>query len=148
MAMTGAFEAVVEVALMTMVEEPSRLPTLLPATLPTSKTPDVVPSEMPMKGDEAAVVEARLEVWLMPEMVFPCTLVAVPLLAAARPMPRTSFDEPVMVVVPVPLAAPKPMTLLRMVWALPFAPVVPTSGMPAERRDVAVGVAVRGGGWE
>ena len=36
-----------------------------------------------------------------------------------------------MVVVPVPLAAPKPMTLLRMVWALPFAPVVPLSVMPA-----------------
>src|ERR1044072_8031746 len=94
MAMTGAFEAVVEVALMTMVEEPSRLPTLLPATLPTSKTPDVVPSEMPMKGELAAVVEARLEVWLMPEIVFPCTLVAVPLLAAGKSRPRNSFEEP------------------------------------------------------
>src|SRR3954463_11320963 len=107
MAMTGAFDAVVEVALITIVEEPSRLPMMLPDRLPTSKTPDVVPSEMAMKGDEAAVVEARLEVWLMPEMMFPCTLVAVPLLAAAKSRPLTSFDEPEMVVVPVPLAAPK-----------------------------------------
>src|SRR5689334_22118510 len=129
--MTGALLAVVDVALMTMVEEPSRLPTKLPDRLPTLKTPDVVPSEMPMNGDEAAVVEARLEVWLMPEIMFPCTLVAVPLLAAARSRPRNSFDEPVMVVVPVPLAAPKPMTLFLIVWALPFAPVVPTSVMPA-----------------
>src|SRR5215212_10531602 len=106
MAMMGALLAVVEVALMTMVDEPSRLPMKLPDRLPTSKTPDVVPSEMPMKGDEAAVVEARLLVWLMPEMTFPCTPVAVPLLAAARSRPRTSFDDPVMVVVPVPLAAP------------------------------------------
>src|SRR5215218_2019580 len=130
MAMTGAFDAVVDVALMTMVDEPSRLPIWLPDRLPTSKRPDVVPSEMPMKGDEAAVVEARLLVWLMPEMTFPCTLVVVPLDAAAKSRPLTSFDEPLMVVVPVPLAAPKPMTLLRMVWALPFAPVVPTSVMP------------------
>src|SRR5215217_4859062 len=129
MATTGAFDAVVEVALMTMVEEPSRLPIWLPDRLPTSKTPDVVPSEMPMKGDKAAVVEARLDVWLMPEMTFPCTLVAVPLLAAGRSRPRNSFEEPLMVVVPVPLAAPKPMTLLRMVWALPFTPVVPESVM-------------------
>src|SRR3954470_2753021 len=128
---TGAFDAVVEVSLITMVEEPSRLPIWLPDRLPTSKRPDVVPSEMPMNGDEATVVEARLLVWLMPEMTFPCKLVAAPLLAAVRSRPRTSFDEPLMVVVPVPLAAPKPMTLLRMVWELPFAPVVPTSVMPA-----------------
>src|ERR1044072_7049756 len=78
---------------------------------------------MPINGDEAAVVEARLDVWLMPEMTFPCTLVAVPLLAAARSMPRNSFDQPVMVVVPLPLAAPKPVTLLRVVWGLVFVPV-------------------------
>ena len=60
MPMTGAFEAVVEVALMTMVEEPSRLPMVLPTRLPTSKTPDVVPSEMPMNGELAAVVKLRL----------------------------------------------------------------------------------------
>src|SRR4051812_8584077 len=131
MPMTGAFDAVVDVSLMTTVEEPSRLPIVLPDALPTSKTPDVVPTEMAMKGDEAAVVEARLLVWLMPEMMFPCTLVAVPLLAAAKSRPLTSFDEPLMVVVPVPLAAPKPMMLLLIVWALPFAPVVPTSVMPA-----------------
>src|SRR3954469_10492919 len=118
MAMTGAFDAVVEVALITIVEEPSRLPTLLPTRVPTSKTPDVVPSEIAMKGDEAAVVEARLEVWLMPEMMFPCTLVAVPLLAAGRSRPRTSLDEPRIVVVPVPLAAPNPITLFLIVCAL------------------------------
>ncbi len=128
--MTGRVFAVVDVALMTMVEEPSRLPTKLPDRLPTSKTPDVEPSSMPANAVLGAVVELRLVVWLMPEMMFPCTLVAVPLLAAARSRPRTSFDEPVMVVVPVPLAAPKPMMLLRMVWALPFAPVVPTMLMP------------------
>src|SRR3954470_10565574 len=111
--MTGALLAVVEVALMTMVEEPSRLPMKLPDRLPTSKRPDVVPSEMPMNGDEAAVVEARLLVWLMRERWFPAKLAAGPLLAAARSRPRIWFNEPLMVVVPVPLAAPKPMTLLR-----------------------------------
>src|SRR6185312_11247658 len=131
MPMTGALLAVVDVALTTIVDEPSRLPTKLPDRLPTLKTPDVVPNTMPMNGDEAAVVEARLLVWLMPEMMFPCTLVTVPLLAAGKSKPRNSFDEPVMVVVPVPLAAPKPMMLFLIVCQLPFAPVVPLRVMPA-----------------
>src|ERR1043165_4243218 len=131
MPITGALLAVVEVALITMVDEPSRLPIVLPVVLPTSNTPDVVPSDIAINGELAAVVEARLLVWLMPEIVFPCTLVAVALLAAARSNPLNSFDEPVMVVVPVPLAAPKPMTLPVIVWKLPFAPVVPTSVIPA-----------------
>jgi hypothetical protein len=67
----------------------------------------------------------------MPEMIFPCTLVAVPLLAAARSNPLTSLVDPVMVVVPVPFAAPKPITLPRIVWKLPAPPVEPTSVMPA-----------------
>ena len=78
----------------------------------------------------AAVVDARLLVWFMPEMIFPCTLVAVPPLAAGKSSPLTSFDEPVMVVVPVPFAAPKPITFPLIVWKLPFAPVVPDTVMP------------------
>ena len=43
-----------------MVDEPSRLPIVLPVMFPMSNTPDVVPTTIAMNGEEPAVVEARL----------------------------------------------------------------------------------------
>ena len=106
---TGAVLARVDVAATTIVELPSKLPMVLPIELPTLNRPPVVPSEMAIKGELPTVVVLRAEVWLIPEIKFPWTLVGVIVLTLARSSPRTSFPVPVIVVVPVPSAAPKPI---------------------------------------
>ena len=58
--------AVIDVEFMTIVEEPSKLPMVLPVAL---SRPSVVPMATAMKAELAVVVEARLVVWLMPEMI-------------------------------------------------------------------------------
>jgi hypothetical protein len=74
--------------------------------------PSVVPIATAINADEAVVVEARLLVWLMPEIVlFWISVAGAVVLTLAESMPLISFDEPVMVVVPVPLAAANPMAL-------------------------------------
>jgi hypothetical protein len=59
---TGAVLATVDVAATTIVEEPSKLPMVLPVTLPTLNRPAVVPSAMAIKGEFAVVVTLRAEV--------------------------------------------------------------------------------------
>src|SRR4051812_15426972 len=130
MPMIGALAARVELSLRTIVEEPSRLPIVLPVRLPTSKMPEVVPSAIAIKGELEDREEARLLVWLIPEIRLPWTLVAVLLLAPAKSKPRTSLEDPAMMVMPVPPADPKPITLPIMEWKLPLAPVLPTRVMP------------------
>src|SRR4029450_4674558 len=113
---TGAVLAVVEVAAMTTGEEPSRLPMVLPVTSPTLNRPSPgagvgAPSAMAVKHERRGPVALRADVWLMPEMTFPCTLVGVVVLTFARPSPRTSFPDPLIVVVRVASPAPKPIIL-------------------------------------
>ena len=67
-------------------------------------------------------------------------LVAVALFAPCISIPLTSFDEPAIVVVPVPLEAAKPITLPVILWKLPLVPVVPESVIPAYRSAVVVNV--------
>ena len=78
----------------------------------------------------------------MPEMTFPCTLVGVVVLTFARSSPRTSFPNPppvpVMTVVPVPSAAPKPMIFPVTVNEPPLESIV----IPAYRTLDAVNVLV------
>jgi hypothetical protein len=62
MPVTGAVLAVVDVSLTTIVDEPSRLPIVLPVTFPILNPPVETPKVMPIKADEPAVVEARLDV--------------------------------------------------------------------------------------
>ena len=123
---TGVVLAVVELAVIAIMEEPSRLPTLLPVTSPTLNRPSPDPDSgaaraIAVKHEWAVVVKTRAEVWLMPEMMFPCTLVGVVVLTFARSIPRTSFPSPlpvpVITVVPVPSAAPKPIVLSVIVNA-------------------------------
>ena len=51
----------------------------------------------------------------MPEMMLPWMLLSWVLLASSRTIPRNSFSAPLIVVVPDPLAAPKPITFPVMV---------------------------------
>src|SRR5436190_14806491 len=83
----------------------------------------------------------------MPEMIFPCTLVGVAVLTFARSNPRNSFVEPLIVVVSVSLAAPKPITLPVTVNA-PASPKFRPAFMviPAYRR--AAPENVRGAVWK
>ena len=65
MPMTGVVLAVVEVALMTMVEEPSRLPTVLPVTSPTLNRPSwlpIVPSPIALNAELVVPNELRADV--------------------------------------------------------------------------------------
>src|SRR5436190_13549690 len=80
-------------------------------------------------------------------MMFPCTLVGVVVSTLARSSPRNSFVDPLMVVVPVALAAPKPITLPVTVNA-PASPKFKPAFMviPAYRRAAAVNV--RGAVWK
>ena len=133
---TGVVLAVVEVAAMTIVEEPSRLPMALPVTLPTLNRPPVVPRAMAVKHELSVFVELRAEVWLMPEMMFPWTLVGVVVLTFARSSPRNSFPDPLIVVVPVPSAAPKPIIFPVTVKKSPLESIV----IPAYRWFAAVNV--------
>src|SRR4030095_10030213 len=114
---TGAVLAVVEVAVITIEDDPSRLPMMLPVTSPTLNRPSVVPKAMALKTELKLPVTLRPDVWLMPEMVFPCTLVEVVVLTFTTSSPRHSLCEPLIVVVPVPLAAPKPIVLPATVKA-------------------------------
>src|SRR5262245_5369359 len=59
---TGAVPVVVDDSLITIVEEPSRLPIVLPVVLPTLNSPSVEPSMIPMK-------EAEVEVLLVLDVV-------------------------------------------------------------------------------
>jgi hypothetical protein len=77
----------------------------------------------------------------MPEMTFPWTLVGVVVLTLAKSSPRNSLVDPLMVVVPVPLAAPKPITLPMTL----NEPVLALTVIPAQRRMVPV--KVRGAVW-
>lgn len=63
---TAEVLAVIDVSFTTIVDEPSKLPTVLPVML---NRPVTVPVEIPMNAEEALPVEARLDVWLIPEMV-------------------------------------------------------------------------------
>src|SRR5436190_8797762 len=80
-------------------------------------------------------------------MMFPCTLVGVVVSTFARSSPRNSFVDPLMVVVPVALAAPKPITLPVTLNA-PASPNPKPAFMviPAYRRAAAVNV--RGAVWK
>src|SRR5262245_13032635 len=66
---------VVVVLLITILDEPSRLPMVLPVVPPTSNKPAVEPTEIPM-NPEVVVVPPWLVVWLKPEIVLACMLVA------------------------------------------------------------------------
>ena len=104
--------AVVDVAVIVIDEEPSRLPIVLPRIFAGASTADV-DAWMPMNAELEDVVLARDEVCAMPEIVLPWIVLVVPA-AVDEPvmaMPRNSFDEPLSVVVPVPSAAPKPIVL-------------------------------------
>jgi len=70
-----------------------------------------VPRTIPINGAELVVVELRLVVWLIPEITLPWMLVIVVAVTLGASIPLTSFDDPVIVVVPVPFAAPKPIVL-------------------------------------
>src|SRR5438105_8137910 len=88
--------AVADDALTTMLDEPSRLPIVLPVML---NKPAVDPTEMPVKT--AVVLDpVALDVWLMPEIMFPWMLVVVVVLVLEALIPLTWFVEPLMVVVP------------------------------------------------
>ena len=101
MPIIGVVLAVLEVAVITIVDEPSRLPMVLPVTSPTLNRPiKLEPSAMAVKHELAVFVLLRAEVWLIPEMMFPCTLVGVVVLTLAKSRPRNSFVDPLMVVVP------------------------------------------------
>lgn len=66
MPITAVVLAVVDVRFSTMVDEPSKLPIVLPVTL---NRPPVAPIDIALNGEEVLTVEARLDVWLMPDMV-------------------------------------------------------------------------------
>jgi hypothetical protein len=127
-AMAGAVLAVMEVALTTIVDEPSRLPTVFPVVVPMLNNPAVAPTEIPMKPASDVVVELRAVVWAIPEIVLFWMLVATLVLVLGASIPLNSFVEPVMVVVPVPSEAPNPITFPVTVIE-PFAPGL--SVMPA-----------------
>lgn len=95
------------VSFTTIVEDPSKLPMVLPVAL---SKPSVVPIATAINAASPVVAELRLVVWLMPEiMLFWISVAGAVVLTLAASMPLNSFDEPVIVVVPVPLAAPNPM---------------------------------------
>jgi hypothetical protein len=139
MPITGVVFAVLEVSVIAIVDEPSRLPMVFPVVSPTLNRPSPDPVSgaaraMAVKQELAGLVAVRPEVWLMPEMMFPCTLVDVVVATFARSSPRNSFDDPLMVVVPVPSAAPKPMIFPVTVKEPPAELIV----MPAYRRGPVV----------
>jgi hypothetical protein len=55
----GVVLTVDEVAVITIVEEPSRLPMVLPVTLPTLNRPSFVPSAIALNPDEIVPVPLR-----------------------------------------------------------------------------------------
>ena len=86
---------------------------MFPVTVPTLNEP--LPSAMAVNADAGGIVSFRFVVRLMPETVLPWMLVAGVWLTPAASIPLNSFCRPfpvpVIVVVPVPLAAPNPMVL-------------------------------------
>jgi hypothetical protein len=69
-----------------MVEEPFRLPMVLPVAL---IKPSVVPIATAINADEAVVVEMASDVWLMLEiMLFWITVAGALVLTLAASMPR------------------------------------------------------------
>src|SRR5690242_6444846 len=77
--------AVIDDALTTMLDEPSRLPIVLPVTL---NKPCEAPTEIPVN---TAVLPdpVALEVWLIPEMTLPWMLVIVVVLVLEALIPLT-----------------------------------------------------------
>lgn len=71
MPMVGAVPAVVEVSFTTIVEDPSKLPIVLPVTVPTLNKPPVVPIEIAVNAALELEVDALLDVWLIPEIILP-----------------------------------------------------------------------------
>ncbi len=78
--------AVIDVALTTILDEPSPLPIALPVML---NEPAVAPTEIPMNGAVLPAPPVALVVWVMPEMVFPWMLVAVAVLVLGALIPFT-----------------------------------------------------------
>ena len=93
-----------------IVDDPSKLPIVFPVIVPMSNRPALVPSIM---ATNPVVVPVPVDavVWLIPEITFPWMLVATAVATEGASMPLKVFVDPEIVVVPVPLAAPKPMTL-------------------------------------
>ncbi len=122
--MIGLVLAVTEVALITMVEEPSRLPMKFGVIFPmlAGASAAAEPLMMPMNADRSAPADVsalRAVVWLMPEMVLPWMLLNVVVLELVKEIPRNSFVEPVIVVTPDPSAAPNPITFPVIVCVEP-----------------------------
>ena len=80
--------AVIDVSLTTIPDEPSKLPIVLPVRSPIWNEPAVAPTDIPMKG-EVLPDPVALEVWVMPEMVFPWMPVAITVLVLGALIPLT-----------------------------------------------------------